>query len=98
MVGLLLAVAGQELRAKRKAERDAAVQGLARALAGMYTDKDTEDVGKLAAAVAKLFKSVDDIKSLTADAATYFPGEFTSVRPSKVLRQFTAAQEAKKAP
>ena len=62
---------------------------------GMYGDCEPAEVEKVAQAVAKLFLSIDDIKQLAADCGTYFPADFGSIRPSKVQREYVAAQEAK---
>jgi hypothetical protein len=50
---------------------------------------------KVAAAVAKLFPSNDDVKAITADASVFFPVDFPSVRVQKIAQLYMTAKEEK---
>jgi hypothetical protein len=63
----------QALRAKRKAERDAAVAMLVKAMQNLYSDVEPSAVETAAQAIAKQFKSVEEIKQVAADAVTLLP-------------------------
>ena len=74
------------------AERNAAITGVLNALRGLYGDQDPDRLLAVCNSTCALFKSVDDLKRLAADAAAIFPTEFTSLRPKKVRGDFVARQ------
>ena len=57
-----------------------------------YPDQEPERVRAVCESTCALFKSVDDLKRLAADAGALFPSEFTSLRPKKVRADFMARQ------
>ena len=69
---------------------------LIKAMLSLYSDKEPDAVAATAQAIAKQFKSVEDLKQVAADVATLMPAEFGSVRATKVRRAFDEAQAAKK--
>lgn len=83
------------LRAQKKAERDAAIAMLIKAMSSLYADREPAVIEASAQSIAKLFKSVEEVKQVAADAASLFPAEFSHVRASKIRRAFDVAQASK---
>jgi len=85
------------LRAQLAAERDGAVAALARALAALYPERDARDVEALARAAAEGVARTDDVRAFAADAAEYFPPEFSDAmkRARAVAAGFIAGQREK---
>jgi hypothetical protein len=83
------------LRCKLRADREAAIGGLLKALAAVYPDREPREVEALARACAGGLPRVDDVRALAGDAGELFPPEFAAAKPRKVLAAFQEAQAEK---
>ena len=91
IVASKVAIALERLQNEMAAERQAAIDGLAQALLQIYSDTDPNLVKGLAESVGVLFRKVESIKKLAADAPTYFPVEFSSAEPKLIRAAFAQA-------
>lgn len=82
-----------DLRQQFREERGAAIKGIESSLKSMYTDQEPEKIRRLADDVAALFKRVEDLKKIGADASVYFPAEFSSAKPRRIQRKYLQVQE-----
>lgn len=85
------------LRRKFAEEREAAIKGIETSLKAIYTDQEPEKIRRLANDVAALFKRVADLKQIGADAAVYFPAEYSSAKPHRIQRKYLQVQQEKAA-
>ncbi len=83
------------LRGKLRADRDAAVGALLKALAAVYPDREPREVEALGRAAAGALARVEDVRALAGDAAELFPPEFGAAKPRKVVAAFREAQAEK---
>lgn len=81
-----------DLRRKFREEREAAIKGIESSLKTLYTDQEPEKIRRLANDVAALFKRVEDLKKIGADANMYFPTEFSTAKPHRIQRTYLRAQ------
>jgi hypothetical protein len=77
-----------QLQAQLAAERAAALASLRKVLGGHYESVEPDRVQGLLDSVAVLFKKVEDIKKLTADASNFFPAEFDAAEPKAIRSKF----------
>jgi hypothetical protein len=83
------------LRGKLRADREAAIGSLCKALAAFYPERESREAEALARACAALLAKADDLRALAADAAELFPAEFASAKAKKVVKAFKEAQGEK---
>jgi hypothetical protein len=83
------------LRSKLRADREAAISSLIKALARVYPDREPREVEALARACAAGLPRVDDVRALAGDAEELFPAEFGAAKPRKVVAAFRDFQAEK---
>eukprot|EP00939_MAST-03C_sp_MAST-3C-sp1_P002552 g2552.t1 len=84
----------KDLRCRLRAEREAGLKALRRALGEMYSDVEPDAVDGLVDAVGALFKRTKDLKKMASSAGTYFPVEFQSADAKKVRNVFVQEKRA----